>query len=436
MKAIIPQSDLPRVVIIGGGFAGINLAKGLKNLPYQVVMIDKHNYHTFQPLLYQVASGGLEPDSIAFPLRKVFAKQKNFSFRWAEVEQINPTEKCINTSIGTISYDYLVVATGSTTNFFGNEQIEENAAGMKTIPESLDLRSIILQNFEHAHDYTDVEDQDKLMGFVAVGGGPTGVETAGALAELKNHVLPKDYPELDLSLMDIHLVEAGDRLLKGMSEKSSKDALASLEKLGVHVHLNTLVTSFDGEKVKMKSGETIDATTVIWAAGVKGASVDGLENAIVPRGNRLKVDAFNQVEGYKDIFALGDIAFMQTEDYPHGHPMVAQVAIQMGKNLSKNLPLIQKGAPLKPFVYKDLGSMATIGRNKAVLDMGKLHLRGFLAWAGWMFVHILNLIGFRNKVVVFINWVWSYFTYDKATRLIIRPFKKKQKIESQEAAVN
>jgi len=426
MKAIIPESDLPRVVIIGGGFGGISVAQGLKNAPFQVVMIDRHNYHTFQPLLYQVASGGLEPDSIAFPLRKMFAKQDNLSFRMAEVQRVDPEEKYVHTSIGAISYDYLVMATGTKTNFFGNEEVEKNAVGMKSIPESLDLRSLILQNFERAHDFDSTQEQDKLMGFVVVGGGPTGVETAGALAELKRHVLPSDYPELDIDLMDIHLIEAGDRLLKGMSDKSSEDAQKGLEKLGVHVHLNTMVTGFDGELVKTQSEDlSIEATTVIWAAGVKGATVEGLENAIIDRPNKLKVDEYSRVEGYEGIFAIGDISLMQTEEYPRGLPGVAPAAMQTGTHLAKNLILMEKGAPLKPFQYFDKGSMATIGRNKAVLDVGKLHLKGFIAWLGWMFVHILYLIGFRNKVVVFVNWVWSYFTYDKGTRLIIRPFRKK-----------
>lgn len=425
MKTNLPKSDLPRVVIIGGGYGGIMAAQGLKKSEFQVVMIDKNNYHTFQPLLYQVASGGLEPDSIAFPLRKMFAKQRNLIFRMAEVQKINPEKKNIETSIGEIDYDHLILATGSKTNFFGNKEIEENAVGMKSIPESLDLRSLILQNFEKAYEYSDEADRDRLMGFVVVGGGPTGVETAGALAELKNHVLPSDYPDLDINLMDIHLIEAGDRLLKGMSNKSSEHALEALKKLGVHVHLKTLVTNFDRKVVKTKDGESIDAETVIWAAGVKGAAIAGVENALVDRPNRLKVDRYNQLEGYENIYAVGDIALMETEDYPQGHPMVAPVAMQMGSHLGQNINLEQKGAALKPFKYFDKGSMATIGRNKAVLDVGNLHLKGILAWMGWMFVHILYLIGFRNKVVVFVNWVWSYFTYDKGTRLIIRPFKRK-----------
>ncbi|MEO1587683.1 MAG: NAD(P)/FAD-dependent oxidoreductase [Bacteroidota bacterium] len=431
MKANIPLSDLPRVVIIGGGFGGILLAKGLKNSPFQVVMIDRNNYHTFQPLLYQVASGGLEPDSIAFPLRKMFAKQKNFIFRMAEVHKVYPEDNLIETSLGEIDYDYLVVATGSQTNFFGNKEIEAHALGMKSIPEAMDLRSLILQNFEHAHDYTETDIQDTLMGFVVVGGGPTGVETAGALAELKRHILPNDYPELDFSLMDIHLIEASPRLLNGMSDKSGQGAQESLEKMGVHVSLDTLVTKFDGETVTVKSGEEIKASTVIWAAGVKGAIVEGIPEEHIVRGNRVAVDAFSRVKGYNNLFAIGDVAYMETEDNPKGHPGVAQVAMQMGTTLAQNLPKIEKGAPLKAFQYFDKGSMATIGRNKAVLDMGKLHLKGLIAWMGWMFIHILYLVGFRNKAVVFINWVWSYFTYDKGVRIIINPSQQARSSEKE-----
>lgn len=428
MKAIIPDSDLPRVLIIGGGFAGINLAKSLRKKPFQVVMVDRNNYHTFQPLLYQVATGGLEPDSIAHPLRKMFTKQRNFIFRMAEVKEIDADQKCVHTSIGAIHYDYLVIATGSTTNFFGNEKLSQMALGMKTVPEALDLRSLILQNFEDAHRLEKESDRDRIMDFVVVGGGPTGVETAGALAELKTHILPTDYPELDFSMMDIHLIEAGSRVLASMSEKSSKDAFNALDKMGVKVHLGVRVTEFDGDLIKTNGDLEILANTVIWAAGIKAVTFD-LPKATQERGGRYKVDAYNRIVGYDDIFAAGDVALSHEDPkFPQGHPQVAQTAIQMGKNMAQNFERMRTGAPLKPFSYFDKGSMATIGRNKAVLDMGKLHLRGFLAWAGWMFIHILYLIGFRNKAVVFINWVWSYFTYDKGNRLIIRPFRRKKEI--------
>ncbi|MDX1906099.1 MAG: NAD(P)/FAD-dependent oxidoreductase [Bacteroidia bacterium] len=426
MKAILPLTNLPRVVIIGGGFGGIKLAQGLKKAPFQVVMLDRHNYHTFQPLLYQVSTGGLEPDSIAFPLRKMFAGQDNFIFRIAEVSAVDPAGQVIQTSIGEIEYDYLVIATGSKTNYFGLKEVEAHAMGMKTIPESLNLRSLILQHFEQAHQETDVDDKHLLMKFVVVGGGPTGVETAGALAELKRHVLPNDYPELDLRQMEIHLVEAGDQLLGNMTDKSSEDSLAALEKLGVHVWLDTRVTGYDGRVVTTdKTDLQFDAATLIWAAGIMGNVPEGLPKSAFDRGTRLAVDAYNRVIDHPRIFAIGDAALMRAEAaWPNGHPQVAPAAMQQGTLLAANLINLHKGAPLKPFVYFDKGSMATIGRNKAVMDFGALHLKGLIAWLGWMFVHLLFLIGMRNRLVVLTNWIWSYFTYDKGNRLIIRPYQK------------
>lgn len=427
MKAKIPNSNLPRILIIGGGFGGIKLAQTLNKKPFQIVLVDRNNYHTFQPLLYQVATGGLEPDSIAFPLRKMFSKQENLIFRMCEVERVDTGENVAYTNIGTIEFDYLVMATGSETNFFGMEELEEHAVGMKTIPESLDLRSLILQNFEQSLQEPTEDDREVLLKFVVVGGGPTGVETAGALAELKKHVLPSDYPELDLRQMEIHLIQAGDQLLKGMSEKSSEDALEALEKMGVHVWLNHRVTGYDGENLSTKEGRKFEASTVIWAAGIKGDVPEGMQDIHMARGGRLKVDTYNRVAGFEHVFALGDVAMMETEEYPYGHPQVAPAAIQQGENLGKNLRNLIKGAPLKEFTYFDKGAMATIGRNRAVVDFRKMHLKGRIAWLAWMFVHLLFLIGFRNKAVVFVNWVWSYFTYDKGTRVIIRPYRKRSK---------
>lgn len=424
MKAIVPKTNLPRILIIGGGFGGIKLAKSLRKLAVQVVIIDRNNYHTFQPLLYQVATGGLEPDSIAFPLRKIFEKQDNLFFRMADVELIDPDHKKVCTSIGEVSYDYLVLATGSTTNFFGLEQVEAHALGMKTIPESLDLRSLILQNFEGRLNQQSLDDTDGLMKYVVVGGGPTGVETAGALAELKRFVLPNDYPELDFRQMEIHLIEAGSQLLTGMSEKASSNALKALEKLGVHVRLNTLVTNYDGEVVSTNQEEDYHASTVIWSAGITGNIIEGVDKTIIQKGGRLEVNEFNELKSGQQIYAIGDLAYMQTEAYPNGHPQVAQVAIQQGSNLAANFSRVLKKKELKSFAYHDKGSMATIGRNKAVVDFGNLRVKGIFAWFIWMFVHILFLIGFRNKLVVFVNWMWSYFTYDKGSRLIIRPFSR------------
>jgi NADH dehydrogenase len=425
MKTPVPATNLPRIVIVGGGFGGITLARKLRKQACQIVMLDRHNYHTFQPLLYQVATGGLEPDSIAFPLRKVFEKQENFFFRMAEVESVDPEEKWIQTSIGAIRYDYLVVATGSKTNFFGLVNAEREAVGMKNIPEALDLRSFILQNFERANYEPDPEERGRLMKFVVVGGGPSGVETAGSLAELKRFVLPNDYPELDMRQMEIHLVEAGDQLLAGMSEKASRNALRALEKLGVHVWLNTFVKDYDGAAVITNKPLKFDSSTVIWTAGVKGATVQGIDPDLLAPGNRIRVDEYNRVNGYDGLYAIGDVAFMESEAYPKGHPGVAPVAVQQAENLGDNLKRILKGKELKAFSYYDKGTMATIGRNKAVVDWKGMHFKGIFAWLMWMFVHLLFLIGFRNRLVVFVNWVWSYFTYDKGTRLIIRPFRKK-----------
>ncbi len=428
MDKIIPGTNLPRVVIIGGGFAGVHLAKSLNNKAFQVVLLDKNNYHTFQPLLYQVATGGLEPDSIAFPMRKLFDGQENIIFRNTEVQHIYADEKFIKTNLGTITYDYLAIATGTKTNFFGLD-IEDKAMSMKTIPEALDLRSLILQNFERATYEPDPHIKSALMKFVVVGGGATGVETAGALAELKRFVLPADYPELDMRQMEIHLIEAGSRLLAGMSEKSSADSLAALEKMGVNVLLNTTVKNYDGYQITTnKKDVTFEAYSVIWGAGVEGCIVNGIDNEKYTRGKRIKVDAYNRVEGYENVFALGDMAFM-TEDknFPNGHPQVAQVAMQMGTNTGYNISNLAKGAPLRAFEYHDRGSMATIGRNKAVADLPKLHFKGFIAWLMWMLIHLISLIGFRNRLVVLANWIWSYITYDRGARVIIRPFKKELK---------
>ena len=421
----IPQSNLPRVVIIGGGFAGINLAKTLANKNIQVVLIDKHNYHTFQPLLYQVSSSGLEPDSIAYPLRKILKKHKTSFFRLAEVEQILPERNELITSIGNLTYDYLVIATGTRTNYFGNEDIKENGMPMKSVPQALNIRSLILQNFEKAAIAESKEEREAYLNFVVVGGGPTGVELSGAIAELRKNIIPRDYKDLNPTDMQIHLLEGADRVLPPMSEHASKKAEQFLKKLGVQVHCNTRVEEYDGLKVTTNSDLEMQSETLIWAAGVTGAPVKGLKaEAIVEKANRYNVNQFNQVEDYDNIFAIGDIAQMTTEDYPEGHPQVAQPAIQQGKLLGKNLLRLIDKKPLKPFSYFDKGSMATIGRNKAVVDLKAYKFGGFFAWFVWMFVHLMALVGFRNRVIVLFNWIYNYINFDKAARLIIRPFKK------------
>ncbi len=421
----IPQSSFPRVVIIGGGFAGISLAKKLSGKEVQVVLVDKHNYHTFQPLLYQVSTGGLEPDSIAYPIRKILKDYPNFFFRLANVKRIKVEEKVIVTTIGTLSYDYLVMATGSETNYFGNLEIEKNSMTMKSIPQSLNLRSLILENFEQSLLTDQMHERDALMNFVIVGGGPTGVELAGALAEIKKGILPKDYPDLDTRRVQINLVQSGDRILNEMSEKASKKAEDFLEHLGVQIWKNTRVSSYDGKTVTTTGSLKFETATLIWAAGVKGASIAGLEaKDLLVSGNRLKVNEFNQVVGHPEIFAVGDIASMVSPDNPYGHPMMAQPAIQQGRHLGDNLNNLLENKPLIPFRYKDKGSMATVGRNKAVVDLKNIRFQGVFAWFVWMFVHLFFLIGFRNRLVVFINWVYNYIRFDREARLIIRPYKR------------
>ncbi|MBB1149774.1 MULTISPECIES: NAD(P)/FAD-dependent oxidoreductase [unclassified Myroides] len=421
----IPTSNRPRVVIIGGGFGGLALAKKLKNKNFQVVLLDKHNYHTFQPLLYQVATGGLESGSIAFPIRKVVQNYEGIFFRVAQVQRIDTENKKVIADIGTIFFDYLVIATGSKTNFFGNKAIQQNSMAMKTIPQSLNIRSLVLENFEEALLTNDEKEKRALMNFVIVGAGPTGVELAGALAEMKKHVLPKDYPDLDIRQMEINVIQGGTKVLDAMSDKSSSRAQEFLEKLGVNVWVNEIVTDFDGKTVVTKSGREFKAETVIWTAGVMGAVIDGFEADVIQRGNRLKVNEYNQVEGFTDIFAIGDVAAMITEKSPMGHPMMAQPAIQQGQLLATNLIQLRDGKPLKKFAYNDKGSMATIGRNKAVVDLPNFHFSGFFAWFVWMFVHLMSLIGFRNKFLVFWNWMYNYLMFDRQARLIVRPYKRR-----------
>ena len=416
----IAELGKPRVIIIGGGFGGLEVAKGLVKSKTQTVLFDKYNHHTFQPLLYQVATSALETSSIVFPFRKRFAKAQDFYFRLGEVSKIRPESNCIETSIGSIKYDYLVIATGAETNFYGLTDVEKNAHPMKTIIDAIKLRNIIIKNFEIALLVDDPETMNSYMDYVIVGGGPTGVELAGAISELKRHVFPKDYPELDVNQMDIHLVEATPRLLNGMSDIAGKKALQYLQEMGVHVHLNAAVKSYDGYEVVFSNGNKLVTKTLIWAAGVKGNSVAGLDAKIFGRSSRLKVDAFNRVQGYDNIFAIGDVAVMDGDPaFPNGHPMMAPPAMQQGELLAENLDRLIHNKPLKPFRYKDKGAMATVGRNKAVVDLKKLRFQGFFAWFVWMFVHLISLIGFRNKFFVFINWFVSYFSYDKSNRLII-----------------
>lgn len=422
----VPKSKNPRIVIIGGGFAGLAFARSLKNKPVQVVLIDKHNYHTFQPLLYQVATGGLEAGSIAYPIRKVMHDHKDFYFRLGMVTELEPKSNKIIADIGELEYDYLVIATGSKTNYFGNAEIERNSMAMKTIPQSLNIRSLILENFEQALLIEDPSERDCLINFCLVGGGPTGVELAGALAEMKNAILHKDYPDLDISRMQINLIQSGNRILNTMSEQSSAAAEKYLTDLGVTVNKNIRVTGYDGKVITTNSDVTFDTATVIWTAGVQGNTPDGLPaSSFIEKTERYKVNEFNQVFGYDNIFAIGDIALMVTEKFPLGHPMLAQPAMQHGKLLAQNIIRKINNRSLKPFVYNDKGSMATIGRNKAVVDLPRYHFHGVFAWFVWMFIHLISLIGFKNKAVVLTNWIYNYIRFDREGRLIIRPYKRK-----------
>jgi NADH dehydrogenase len=420
----LPDSDLPRVVIIGGGFAGLALVEGLKHKPVQVVLFDKNNFHQFQPLFYQVATSALEPDSIVFPFRKQIKGYKNVLFRLAEVEEIQPSTNTIITNKGSVHFDYLVLATGTTTNFFGMDNVESHSLGMKDIRDSLNIRHMMLQNLEQAAITCNDEERDALTNFVIVGGGPAGVEMAGALAEFCKYILPKDYPEYPASIMNIYLIEAIDKLLNTMSDKASSKTLKYLKDLNVKVLFNESVSDYDGSEVTTKSGKKILAKNLIWTAGVKGQFPKGIDEKYVVRGNRLKTDSYLKVEGYENIFAIGDIAAIITEETPKGHPQVAQTAIQQGKYLGNSILNIINNKPIKYFKYKDKGSLATVGKRKAVADIGTFKFGGYFAWLLWSIVHLMSISGFRNRLMVGFNWAVSYFTYEKSNRLIIRNFKK------------
>lgn len=423
VKVNVPHIGKPRVVIVGGGFAGLTLARKLSKKKYQVVLIDRNNYHQFQPLFYQVAMAGLEPSAISFPLRKVFRKKQNVVVRITTVTRVDPEEKRIYTTLGNLRYDYLVLGMGADTNFFGNEDIARNALPMKSVSEALFLRNEILNDYERAISTMDDEKRQELTDIVIVGGGPTGVEVAGALGEMKKYIIPKEYTEINAKAIDIILVQSGDKLLKGMSEKASAKSEEFLKELGVDVIKNCRVTSIEGNKVMTNIGKVIPARKVIWAAGIHANTIKGLPDDSITYGRRIKVNRQCEVEQVKDIFALGDVAYMEEEDFPEGHPQVAQVAIQMAKFLAKHLNSLEAGKKPKNFEYKDLGSMATIGKNKAVVDLPKIKFQGFFAWVIWLMVHLFSLIGTKNKLFVMMNWIINYFKYDQSLRLIIRPRK-------------
>ncbi len=427
MELSVPKSSLERVVILGGGFAGIKLAKNLSSKKFQVVLIDKNNYHQFQPLFYQVATAGLEPSAISFPFRKLFQKNKNVHFRMTEVEGIDTANQEVHTDIGSISYDKLIISIGATTNFYGNAEIEANVLPLKSTSEALVIRNTLFQTLEDALLETNREKRKALLTIVIVGGGPTGVEVSGSLADMRNLIFPKDYPELDFKEMEIYLIDGGDRLLGGMKEHASEKSKEYLEQLGIKLIQNCHVTSYNGEKLILNNGTTIHAKTVIWGAGVKANSLKGIPTECILPNGRLAVNAFNQLENESTIFALGDVAQIQGDEaYPKGHPQVAQVAIQQASLLAKNLNK-KDSSQWKKFNYNDLGSMATIGRNLAVVEFPSMKFAGFFAWCVWMFVHLISLIGTKNKIQTFLNWVWNYFTYDQSLRLILTPKRRGKK---------
>lgn len=428
MSCNIPKTEKKRVVIVGGGFGGLKLAQKLKNSNFQVVLVDKNNYHQFPPLIYQVASSGIEPSSIAFPFRRLFQRRKDFYFRLAQVLSIMPEEKMIQTSIGKLSYDYLVLAAGTTTNFFGNKEIEEESIPMKTLSESMGLRNAILDNFERALTCATEKERQELLNVVIVGGGATGVEIAGALSEMKNFVLPKDYPDLPNSLMNIYLIESQSRLLAAMSEKSSARVLKYLRSMGVNVLLNQRVTDYKDHTVYINDGSTIATRTFIWVTGVAAQKVDKIPTESIGRGGRILVNEYNQVQGMQDVYSIGDQCLMPNADpaWQNGHPQLAQVAIQQGKLLASNLIRLDKGKELKPFRYKNLGTMATVGRNKAVAEFAGMKMGGFFAWLMWLVVHLRSILGVKNKFIVFFNWMINYFSYGQSLRLIM--YAKKAKV--------
>jgi NADH:ubiquinone reductase (H+-translocating) len=420
----IPKTSQQRVVILGAGFAGVAIARKLAKTDTQVVLIDKNNYHQFQPLFYQVAMAGLEPSSIVFPLRKIFQRRPNVFVRMAEMHQIDTTEKHVVTNQGAISYDQLIIALGADTNWYGNEQIRANAIPMKSVAEALFLRNQVFQDYETAASTTDYEARQALLDIVIVGGGPTGVEIAGALAEMKKYIIPKDYHDLNGAEIQLHLVHGGDRLLNTMSESASTKSEEFLRGLGVQLYLDTVVKAYDGMSVSLDNGNTLTAKKVIWAAGIVGNPVPGLAAECFAKGGRIKVNEYNQVVGTDGVWAVGDIASMTSDEYPAGHPQVAQVALQQGDLVAENLIRLSKQNPPKPFTYNDLGSMATIGRHRAVVDLKYWKFQGAFAWFTWLFVHLFAIIGVKNKIFVFLNWLFSYFTYDQSLRLVIKPFKR------------
>ncbi|HPS13321.1 MAG TPA: NAD(P)/FAD-dependent oxidoreductase [Prolixibacteraceae bacterium] len=408
-----------RIIVIGGGFAGLQFVKNLKVGMFDILLIDKLNHHQFQPLFYQVATSQIEPSTISFPLRKIFQNRKDVRIRLAKVQSVDTEAKTVHTNGGDFPYDYLVIASGCKTNYFGNKEIKKKVFSLKTTYQAITIRNDILENFEKILSAEGAECEG-LYNIVIVGGGATGVELAGAFAEIKRDVLPKDFFRIDFSKLQVILLEGSPNTLNNMSDYAKKVSADYLKKMGVVLKMGIFVTNYDGKVLTLSNGETLKSRNVIWAAGVTGNLIPGLPEEMVMRGNRIKVDRYNQVEGVDGVYAIGDIAFMETPLYPHGHPQVANVAINQGKNLAKNMKAMLQGKELKEYEYKDLGSMATIGRNKAVVDIHKLHFKGTFAWLIWMFLHLMLILSVKNKLIIFINWMVNYFSKNGSLRLILK----------------
>lgn len=421
MKANIERTDKKRIVIVGGGLGGLELAFKLVDDDYEVVLIDKNNYHQFPPLIYQVASGGLEPSSISFPFRRLFQGKKDFFFRMAKVESVNTDKKTIKTTVGEIDYDYLVMAFGAKTNFFGNKDIEATTLPMKSVSEAMRLRNTILRNLELALTEEDPARKQALMNIVVVGGGASGVEIAGAVAEMKKNIIARDYPDLDSSQMHIYLVNAVDRLLSAMDPVSSKRAERDLKELHVHIRQPQFATEYKDGILKTSAGLEIPTQTVIWVSGICANTVEGFPAESIGHAGRFLTDRFCRVKGVKDVYAIGDVSLVEgDEEYPLGHPQLAQVAMQQAKTVAKNFKAMSKGKELKPFKYKNLGVMATIGRNHAVAEISGKKFGGFPAWALWLVVHLRSILGVKNKTFILLNWVWNYINYKQSLRLILK----------------
>jgi NADH:ubiquinone reductase (H+-translocating) len=420
------MDSIKKVVVVGGGFAGINFVKALaKDKRFNVTLVDKNNYHFFPPLLYQVATAFIELSNISYPFRRMFQGKKNLRFHMGALKKVNPSDNMIETETGNLSYDYLVLALGTETNYFGMESVQQCSLPMKTIDEALDLRNSLLLNMERAVRTGNEAEREKLLNIVIAGGGPTGVELAGMLAEMSRNIARLEYPEIKHVAIKVHIVDAGPALLGPMSKKSQDEATRVLRRLGVNVINNTSVKAYEKGKVVLSDDRFIETNVLIWASGVIAKEVDGLPDHVIGKGRRILVDEFNAVNGYQNIFAIGDLCFQTTDaKYPNGHPQVAQVAIQQGKNLAKNLRRIQKNETLAPFTYHDKGSMAIIAKYKAVADLPKFSFKGFFAWCVWLFIHIIPLVGFRNKIKLAFNWMISFVSNNPTLRLIVRPGKK------------